>query len=298
MTFINREVQMSFQLAEAKTKAQDNGKLNVRGDNVVNLQNHRCQLIIENPGGNLSLSSMQLRVYGMKESDMNHFSTPAGRLGVRNDIIRVCAGSAGGALHKVFEGTIGSAVVNYDGMPDVAFDVYAQACLFEQIAPTAANSYQGVADVATILEALAKKAGLAFRNYGVNTKLSNPYLPGTLINQIRSVTEAAHIPSTIENGALSIWPNDDGTDAPAIQLAPHTGMIGYPSITAYGIKVVTEFNPAFHLGAKVELNSRVPKTSGLWRVQNMRHELSTETPGGQWFTTVMLAEPGFYVSKW
>ncbi|WP_374441429.1 baseplate hub protein [Pseudomonas panipatensis] len=298
MPFINREIQISFQLAEAKTKEQDGGKLNAHGDNVVNLQNHRCQVIIENSGGNLSMGCMQLRVYGMKESDMNHFSTPVGRLGVRNDTIRLSAGDVKTGLHQVFEGTIGSAVVNYNGLPDVAFDVYAQSGLFEQIAPTAANSYRGDTDVATILEALAKKAGLAFRNYGVNIKLSNPNLPGTLIDQIRSVTEAACIPSSLENGVLSIWPNDGGTDAPAIELAPHTGLVGYPSVTAYGIKVVTEFNPALHLGAKVHLSSNVPKTRGTWRVQNMRHELATETLGGQWFTTVMLAEPGFYVSKW
>lgn len=298
MPFIKREIQLSFQLAQTKTKEQEVSKLNDQGDDVVNLQNHRCQIIVENPGGNLSMSCMQLRVYGMKELDMHHFTTPVGRLGVRNDIVRVSAGDIGVGLHKVFEGTIGSAVVNYDGMPNVAFDVYAQAGLFEKTKPAAANSYEGSTDVATIVEALAKQAGLAFKNYGVTTKLSDPNLPGTLIDQIRSVVRAAHIPCSIENGVISIWPNDGGSDAPAIDLSAHTGLVGYPTVTPAGIKVVCEFNPNLHLGAKVQLSSSVPKVSGTWRVQRMRHELSTEEPGGPWFTTMLLAEPGFYVSKW
>ena len=49
-------------------------------------------------------------------------------------------------------------------------------------------------------------------------------------------------------------------------------------------------------GTRVELQSSVPNASGEWRVQSMRHELSTVDPQGKWFTTLQLTPEGFYVN--
>ena len=298
MTFIRREMSITVRQASAQTKQQETGPLTPAGDDTVTLTGHRCEAIVANPGGNLSMSQLQLRVFGMKASDMNKFVTPVARLGVRNDVIKLSAGDASFGMHQVFEGTIGSAVINYSGIPEVAFDVYAQGGLFEKIKPAAANSYEGEVDVATIVQAIAKQMGLAFRDYGVKVKLSNQYLHGTLTDQLYTVCTAARVPCSIDNGTVSIWPNDGGTDSAEVELSPQTGLVGYPILTPNGIQAVCEFNPAFHLGAKVRLVTSVPRAAGTWFVQNMRHELSTEQPQGIWFTTLMLADPGFYVSRW
>jgi len=265
---------------------------------MIDLRGHRCEAIIENAGGNLSLGRMQLRIYGMSAADMNRLSTShLMPMEVRGDAISLSAGSSDKGLAKVFDGTVLSACVNYQGMPDVAFDIYAQVGFLYQAKPAASNSYQGAADAVVIIESLAKQMGFAFKNNGVNAVLVDQYLSGDLIQQLRTVTEAARIPCSIENGVVTIWPNDQGTDDSALEISPSTGMVGYPTFTRAGILVTTEFRPEVTLGRKINVQTSVEKARGEWRVQNTRHELSTLIPQGPWFTSMNLSKPGFYVNR-
>lgn len=286
MTFAIREISLTMALAE---KA-----LNESGDSIVTLRGHRCEAIILNSGGTLNLGEMQLRIYGMKLADMNKFSTnhllP---LGVRGDSLSMSAGDSINGMKQVFDGTIVSACVNYQGMPDIAFDVNVRPGFLHQLKPAAANSYEGDTDVASIVEALAKQMGYAFKNNGVSVKLSNPNLPGTLIQQLQDVTEAARILCKIENGTVTIWPNGTGLDDGPLEIGPTTGLVGYPTFTRTGIQITSEFNPGLFLGRQITVRSSVEKASGPYFVQALRHELSTVHPHGPWFTTVNLAAPGY-----
>ncbi len=286
MTFVTREISLTMSLAD-KT-------LNEAGDSIVTLRGHRCEAIIVNAGGTLNLGEMQLRIYGMKRADMDKFSTnhllP---LGVRGDSLSLSAGDALNGMKQIFDGTIVSACPNYQGMPDIAFDVSVRPGFLYQLKPAAANSYEGDTDAASIVEALAKQMGYAFKNNGVNVKLSNPNFPGTLIQQLREVTEAARILCKIENGTVTIWPNGTGLDEGPLEISPATGLVGYPTFTRTGIQIVCEFNPGLALGRQITVKSSVEKASGTYFIQALRHELSTAQPHGPWFTTVNLAAPGY-----
>lgn len=291
MTFVMREISLTFRLARGEKLADGES-------DTLTLAGHRCEAIIENPGGNLNLGRLQLRVYGMKLADMNKFSTNhVLPLVVRGDSVSLSAGDAASGMKRVFEGTITSACVNYQGMPDIAFDVYAQSGFLYQVKDAAVNSLAGEVDVATLIESLAKQMGYAFKNNGVNVKLSNPYLHGTLIEQLLSVTEAARIPCSIENETVTIWPNDGSVEGDVIQIGPGNGLVGYPSFTRTGIQISAEFRPEITLGRRVSLQTSVEKARGEWYIQNFRHELSTVQPHGPWFSIVNLAERGFYVAK-
>lgn len=293
MSFVAREIELTFRLRD--------GGLNDQNQDTVSLRGHRVELILAQAGGILTLGELQLRVFGMKMTDMNKFSTnQLHALAVRGADISVRAGDAIRGIKKIFDGTIIAGVVNYSGAPDVAFDLNARPGYLFQVAPAAANSYQGSTDVGTIVAALAKQMGYGFENHGVSVQLSNPNLPGTLVQQLKSVCNAARVICKIENGIVSIWPNGSAFGEDFLEISPGAGLVGYPVFTNTGIQIVTEFNPEASLGRRVRLDSSVEKARGEWVIHSMRHELSTIYPQGPWFTTMRLAKEGLTlnVSKW
>ncbi|ANI16655.1 hypothetical protein A9C11_22985 [Pseudomonas citronellolis] len=156
MSFVTREIELTFRLPD--------GALNDRGQDKVSLRGHRVELILAQSGGILTLGELQLRVFGMKMTDMNKFSTnQLHALAVRGADISVSAGDLIKGIKKIFDGTMIAGVVNYSGAPDVAFDLNARPGYLFQVAPAAANSYEGSTDVATIIEALAKQMGVWLR---------------------------------------------------------------------------------------------------------------------------------------
>jgi len=288
MTFIQREIELEFGLHSDKGVTER-----------VQLQGHRCELIISNPGGSLNMGDLQLRAYGMKASDMNKFSTNhLFPMEVRGDTLTVSAGDSFSGLKQIFEGTVVSACINYGGAPDVAFDVNARPGYLYQVAPAAPNSYAGEVDVASMIESLAKRMGYGFKNNGVSSKLNDQYLKGSAIDQVKTICEAARIVCNIENGTITIWPNDGGSNDQILQISPETGLIGYPTFTRTGVQIAMEFRPGIVLGQKINLLTSVEKAAGIWFVQSVRYELSTLQPQGPWLTVANLAKSGFYVAKW
>jgi hypothetical protein len=289
MSFVERAIDVQFMLAEG-TLQDDN--------NVVTLTGHRCEALISNPGGDNMVGSLQLRVFGMKAADMNKFSTAgANPMSYKNNVVKVSAGDVGGQIRQVFEGTIIRSAINYNTATDVSFNVTAVSAFFAQVAPTSPNSYKGEVDVATVIGALAKSIGYSFFNNGVSVRLSNQYLSGSAIDQIKTIANAARIPVCIENGAISIWPNDGTRDGLIIALSPESGLVGYPEFTDIGFAVRSLFNPDIQNGRKLAISrSQIEKANGNWVAQTVMHELSTLAPNGPWFTNTNLIQQGLYVS--
>lgn len=291
MTFRQRALKMRLTMRE--------GALSDGVSSSVELTGHRAEAVITNPGGGLSVGLLALRVFGMKLSDMNSFSTDGlNALAVRGDSITVSAGDVGGRIQQVFDGTITSAYIDFGAQPEVSFNVQAQAGFLYKVRPAPPNSYEGTVDAALVIESLAKSIGFAFENnQGVSRMLSNQYLSGSVIEQIHAVANAAGIAHSIENGVVAIWPADGTRSDQVVQLAPGRGLVGYPSFTPTGIAVRAEFNPDVVLGSWVEVDTSLAKAKGKWRTQAVTHELSTLMPGGPWFSTCQLTKSGLYVAR-
>jgi hypothetical protein len=289
MSFVERAIDVQFTLAEGTLQGDNN---------IVTLTGHRCEALISNPGGDNMIGSLQMRIFGMKAEDMNKFSTAgANPMSYKNNIVKVSAGDVGGQIRQVFEGTIIRSAINYNTAPDVSFNVTAVSAFFAQVAPTSPNSYKGEVDVATVIESLAKSIGYAFFNNGVSVVLNNQYLSGSAIDQISTIANAARIPVCIENGAISIWPNDGTRDGLEVDLSPETGLVGYPEFTDIGFAVRSLHNPDIVNGRKVRVRgSQVEKANGRWVTQTVMHELSTMAPDAPWFTNANLIQQGLYVS--
>lgn len=285
MTLVTRQIDLTLTLSK--------GSLTHTGENQVKLRGHKCDLYIENPGSGLGRNSAQLRVYGMSQADMEKFSTNGRNMfDIQHNEISIDAGDSVNGMKQVFVGTLAYAAVCYNAAQDVYMDINATPGLYHQMTGAAANSYPGQADVASIVEGLAKQMGFAFENHGVNTQLSDHYLCGDLISQLQDVVHAAGIRCCIEQGVVKIWPGNSAQKLPIIDLAPHTGLIGYPSFTRYGLAVEMEFRNDLQIGRRVNVSSSVPGASGVWYIHSLRHEISTQTHQGPWKTSVGLTTQG------
>jgi hypothetical protein len=237
-----------------------------------------------------------IRVYGMSLSLMNQLST-LGKLKVRyerNNIVSVSAGEVGKPPALIFTGTIQEAWADFAGMPDVFFQIQAHSGLIDRMKPIAPTSYAGAVDAATIIQTMATSLGLKFENNGVSAILRDVYYPGTMLDQMEQCARAVPCNLFHDGTTVAIWPID-GTRAGTIpKITPQTGMIGYPSYTGAGVAFRALYNPQIFFGCTVEIETAVTPAKGKWVVNVLTHDLSSETPGGPWFTEMegyRLGEP-------
>jgi hypothetical protein len=252
----------------------------------------RMSAQLQNAGG-LSDGTLDLTIWGMTRSLMNQLSTLGMQINlVPKNPITLTAGTAGN-MSTVFNGYIIAAYADYNASPEVAFHINAHTLGAFAAAPAEASSFQGSADVATIMSGFAAKMGLRFENSGVTAKLQNPYFSGSLRDQARACVRAARISwNSGELGLLAIWPKNGSRSGqiPVIAPPPKGSMIGYPTYTAYGIMLRNLFDPTIGLGQKISVESSVLKT-GQWQVYMLSHQLECLLPDGKWETTVMAYNP-------
>lgn len=255
----------------------------------IDLTGHRMEASIQKAGSTLGAGVLALRVWGMKKSDMSTFATNSlNAFAVRGDEIILAVGDVGRPLHQVFLGTILEGNIDYEGAPEVSFNIFARSGFNANLDAAAPNSYK-VCDVARVMEAIARMQGWTFRNNGVTTQLSNQYLYGTAWAQLETLANAAQITAVVENGGLTIWPGNGRRDDVVIPINAENGMIGYPALKTPGVIVRTLFNPELAYGRQVELKSSVGPANGVFKIFGISHELSTDLPGGHWRSTLALS---------
>jgi hypothetical protein len=266
------------------------------GGDTVTLSGQRMSARVQNsgsPGGSVA----QVAIYGMTLSLMNQLAT----LGmvfqlVPRNTLTISAGDEESGLSVVFAGTIVQAYGDFNAAPEVPFHFECNSTLAESVMPASASSYTGATDVATIMSSLARQMGLGFENSGVTAQLSNPYLPGSLMTQVRECADQAGINAEVVGGALlAIWPKGGarGGQVPLIAPPPRGSMIGYPAYTQQGIVVKTLYDPRIGFGGQVQVESDLAPASGLWNVYKLDHALDTLVPRGLWQSSVFGYNPRY-----
>jgi hypothetical protein len=309
-SWVQRAINVSITLGE--------GTFGDTGSNTVKLMGLRVVASI-NKGGFPSMDKADVRIYGLTPSVMNELS----QLGVpftlvrRNNILVVEAGDATNGMAVVFTGYLNKCWQNFDGMPDTFLQIESWIGVLQAGIPTTPLSFSGAADVATIMSGLAVQQGLSFENNGVQVKLSNPYLPGTPLEQMHKLARDADInmyldiPPAIQSsnttrtfGTLAIWPKNGtrGGTVPVINV--NTGMIGYPKFNDTLIQFRTLLNPNLKIGGKILLQSSLGGTpappgntsaavaraggpNGYWYIQApFSYDLAAQVPDGPWYCDV------------
>lgn len=282
MTFSRKRIDVTLSLGT--------GQFGADGSNTVTLSGLRVKALIQAAPGD-AMPAAQVQIFGLPLDMVNQLTS----VGLVNAAVRlqntmlIAAGDDETGLTTVYDGTISESWGQFEGMPDVPLNVIAVAGLAASLKPVNAISFQGQADVATIMSRLAQTMGFAFENNGVQVQLANPYFPGTALAQARACARAADIYMTIDRGTLAIWPKNVARaqqgDTPLISVA--TGMVGYPAFSSNGIALTTLFNPHIKPGGQVQVQSSLPIANGVWLVSEVAHTIESETPNGQWFTRVL-----------
>ena len=262
--------------------------------NTVTLEGLRISATIQKAGGP-SDCTMNMVIYGMTLSQMNQLSTLGMQINlIPQNSVTVSAGDEDSGMGTVFVGSILAAYADFNQSPEVPFYISAHTGLLQAVLPAEASSFQGSADVATIMSGLATKMGLTFENNGATGKLQNPYFSGSLRNQVHEVARAANISHVIDLQKLAIWPKNGSRGGQIPVLSKTTGMKGYPSYTAYGISVESVFNRNIAFGGKIKVETSVlPAANGEWAVYGLTHQLECLTPNGKWFTTILGYNPKY-----
>ncbi|MDB5777615.1 MAG: hypothetical protein JWP38_3748 [Herbaspirillum sp.] len=242
--------------------------------------------------GGATMGALQMRVFGLPQAMMNQLTTiglvATDLLG--KNAVTLAAGDDVNGMRMVYQGSITSAWADYSSAPDVAFNIIAAAGMDAALRPVPPVSFNSPSvDVSSIMSQFATTMGYAFKDLGVSAKLSYPYFDGTALSQARSCANAADIWMTIDRGALVIWPKSGAVMGDIPLISPATGLVGYPSPSSGRISFTTVFNQDIYMPGKVQLESSIPMGRGVFITFKVSHSLSSELPGGPWFTTVECA---------
>lgn len=274
--YIKRKIDVTLMLGK--------GDFGQSGVNTITASGLRCSANIIKTGGP-GYAMAELRVWGLTESVMN----AASNLGRAPDYERVnyvtiMAGDDTSGMSREFYGLIQTAYQDFSDSGAASLNISAITSVLDQVKPAPPTSFNGAADVATIVNGLATYMGLNFVNYGVQITLSHPYFWGTAKAQLDDVCHAANILYVIDDQTVCIWPKDGVRGGQIPNISPTSGLVGYPKYTSQGVTLRTLYRPGLIMGGFLNLDTSITRAKGLWRVRTLVHNLESEMPGGAWFS--------------
>lgn len=269
-SFTKKQIEVRMTLGEGMFAGGGNTK-------VVNGLATKCK--ISKPGLP-DKNGASVQIFGMLPEDMAQLTTLNFRpLQVQKNLIQILAGDVGGPLSVAFAGEMTSAFADYNSAPDLVFKVEALAGYYPSITPAQPLTIRGSASVEGIVSSIAKEIGYQFENFGVTAALLNPVLNGSPIEKARAVCRNAGVQLFIDDNKLRIAPAGGfvGTGEP-VPLSAESGMIGYPTFGADGIKVKGYYQPELELGGRIHVVSVVPRATGDWIISKLDHYLEANIP--------------------
>ena len=177
---------------------------------------------------------------------------------------------------------------DFTASPEAAFVISATTTGDLQLKPIKPGTFPGTVDVATIMGQMAQQAGLKLENGGVDVKLSNPYFPGTIIQQIYTCARAANIYAYIDRvaGTLVIIPKNGTRGGTVPVVSPATGMIGYPVFQRNLLVSRTLFDPTIKTLGQIQIQSQLTPANGLWNVIQLDYNIASQMVDGPWEQTM------------
>ena len=248
------------------------------------------------------MGTLRAQIFGMTATDMNTLTsliwdtsviTQSGNSFSFNKIQVFAVDGTQETL--VFNGEILNCWGVYSGMPDTFLYIAAQIGYESLVQPAGPLSIASDTDVATVMKQITSAMGYQFENNGVNIPISKgTYLGNTLMEQARSLMQAyrfwMYLSSSNPN-TLAIVPYGKTRLAAVPLISSQTGLQGYPVFNTTGVILDTLFNPAVVFGGTVHVESSIPKATGDWIVVSMSHQLSSQTQGGMWKSTINAVSP-------
>lgn len=298
MSFVKRSLQYKIELNRGGTPDNSAPDSFDNDADTLDIDNIRSVASIQSViGGDTAFGGRALlQLWGMKPADMAKLSTLGfDQAKINKNKITVFAYDEGDSSNpvEVFSGGIFVAHINYNAMPDVSLELECWASIGQQIQMVSGTSRPSSGDVATMLQGICASCDpqVTFVNHDVSKQLATPAHTGSPSDQISDICCAAGVPYTLQGDTLTIWNKGENPDNVIIEISPEKGMVGYPEYTQIGIDVTMEFNPDVQLGRQLQILPSnidnpppVPGVPGTFWINVVEHELSSQMPGGPWFT--------------
>lgn len=283
MSFTQKELNVTFDLAQGSFAG---------GGNSATLTGLRIIATVTKRGG-YEQSFAEISIYGMSLSLMNQLANVGNRWGQTfPNGITLTAGDEVNGQTTIFAGQMYMAFVDAmtstvaGAQPNVCFRVAARPGYYNQMLPNKPVSIKGSADVAGMMQNLAKTMGYKFKNTGVTTKLADPYYSGTPWQQAAQIAKDAGIEWFVDNGTLFIRDPTKPLAGGPVLISPETGMIGYPAFNAAQVVVSALYNPNVQFGGEIIIESSLAGANGTWIVQDLTYQLESQLPRGRWMMTI------------
>ncbi len=284
--------------------------MNGQSYNTITFEGLRASAYIENAGGAM-LGTLRAQIFGVTASDMNTLTStlwdnlvvlPSGSSFAFNSVQVTAIDGTQETL--VYSGDVLNCWGVYTSMPETYLYIEAQIGYAALVQPTSPLSIAADTTVSTVMQQLATAMGYQFENNGVSGSVpKGTYLGNTLMEQARSLMQAykfwMYLESTSPN-TLAIAPYGTSRSVAAPLISSQTGLEGYPVFNSTGVNFETLFNPAIVFGGPLQMVSSIPKANGTWIAVSLSHQLSSQTPGGPWKTTVNAVSPNtgaYYVGQ-
>lgn len=278
------------------------------GSTLLILEGLRSVASIQTVQGGLSpfVGRSLIQLWGMKPSDMAKLSTlgfDIARMGKNALWVFAYNGDDSSNATQVFAGTIQDARLNYNAMPDVLLELDCYGAGDQQTQAITGTSVPASGDVATMLQVICDACSppVTLVNKGVHATLVNHAVGGSAFDQIDNICcSTPGVAYTLQGGVLTIWNADQNIDGVSVDTGPDFGMVGYPEYSKMGFDITTQFNPEVQVGRFMNLKpSTAPNAvpvpgipSSKLFIRMVEHELSSEMPGGPWFTHAHVTAAG------
>jgi hypothetical protein len=270
---------------------------NEQGDNQITLRGFRAVADITKAGG-VQMGTLRAQIFGVAQSDMNTITTLQWKDGTLKKNTIVVYAIDGDAETLVFAGNIVNAFGVYQNLPDVYLSIQAQAAFFGNIIVGTPTSVSGPVKVSTLMKSIASDLGLTFSDGGVDTVITDPYLPFSALEKAKILQQMCGFEMFVDDMTLAITPRNTARDSLIPDISADSGLVGYPTFDGYGVNFQTLFNPSITFGGKIKLSvPDIPIANGEWFVQSISHRLESYKPGGGWFSEIRGTLGGLVIAK-
>lgn len=250
------------------------------GGNTKIIEGLACDVTVQKPGLP-EKNSASVRVWGLKYEDMAQLTMLSFRaLEKQHNVISIKAGDFGTTLPLIFQGEITSAYADFNAAPDPCMQFEASSGDYPQLIAASAVTTNGEASADSLFAQFAKECGYSYRNEGVTASVQNSWLSGSPLDKAQKLARNIGCEILVDDGAIVVMPAGQARSGNAVLLNKGTGLIGYPTFTQDGISCRCLHNPALQYGGLIQVESIVPRASGVWMITKLTHNVSAYVPGG------------------
>lgn len=280
--FKRRKINLRFTLASTS------GTFDESGANTVDLTGLRVRAELT-ATTSTSMDQMNCEVWGLPPSITRKLTILQNGWTQGNyNQVQLTAGD-GDTMALLFTGQIFNGWNDHSAQPESMFSLQAYGGLASSYNSVPPLSYRGTVDAAIIAQSIAQQLTppLTIHNSGVSVQLTDPYLPGDAMSQLKRLARMADFEYAMdEAGVLAIWPRGQARDTSALDISEKTGLVGFPSFNDRGVLFTSLFNPSLRVNGPVNVQSIEQPACGTWYPYNVTHDLESEMPDGRWFSHV------------